>query len=481
MSAPSSILASLARLVHLIRTAPDDLTSQERAFRGLAPLVAQDGIRFGADGRWLTAAGRPLPQGTPHAEELGQQLVGHGVGEIELPAGLPSDQLLALVRELAKPFQNRKGAADFSEALEKQGVDRITVRGPRELPAADSLISLERISGGDSVQHQAPSLDELYGVSDQAGLGWEQPPAGQDDLRAAQTKVDQAAARNDWAEVLSLLGGMVDSEAAATDQAEAARLRRAVRATMPRARIRELARLSASGRRQEVAKVFASVGAEATATLVDMLAEAENRDERSEYYTLLTRMEAGSGAIINRLHDDRWYVVRNIAELCGELDLVEAAPQLATALTHEDVRVRRAVAGTLASFGARAAEPLRQALRDPDPTVRLHAARELGGARSRGLAMTLKLVLEEEAHVDVRRELFLALGRIGTPESLAVLADAARPGGRFFGRKPAPERLMALEALGLCGPAARRVLAELADDSTRAVAELAGRLLGNLD
>ena len=56
-------------------------------------------------------------------------------------------------------------------------------------------------------------------------------------------------------------------------------------------------------------------------------------------------------------------MVRNVAELVGELGLEDAVPQLAKQLEHEDVRVRKSVALALAKVGSRgAAEPLRTAL-----------------------------------------------------------------------------------------------------------------------
>jgi HEAT repeat protein len=161
------------------------------------------------------------------------------------------------------------------------------------------------------------------------------------------------------------------------------------------------------------------------------------------------------------------------------MGLAAAAPGLARLLSHEDERVRRAAAGALARLdGPDAMEGTRRALRDASPIVRLDAAKAIGGARSRGMAMTIALALEEGQHADVERELLLALGRIGTPEAVQALGKAAEPGGRFRGRKTPATRLAAIEGLRLAGgQGAQRLLLALASDPDRAVGQAASRAL----
>ncbi len=169
-----------------------------------------------------------------------------------------------------------------------------------------------------------------------------------------------------------------------------------------------------------------------------------------------------------------------MAELCGELGLEDAVPHLAKQVDHPDPRVRRAVVGALARIGTnQAAEPLRQALHDPEPTVRIQAAQMLDGGKSRGLAMTLALMLDEEGHPDVRRELHLALGRIGTMEAIQALVRSSKPGRALFGRKPTAIRVAAVQGLALCNrPEAFAALKELASDKTAEVQNAAKEALG---
>ena len=193
-------------------------------------------------------------------------------------------------------------------------------------------------------------------------------------------------------------------------------------------------------------------------------------------------MQDGTGAIVNRLNDENWFVVRNVAELCAEMSLEDAVPRLAVQIDHPDIRVRRAVAGALAKIGTPlAAEPLRKALHDSEPTVRLQAAQSLDGTKAKGLGMTLAVLLDEEQNSDVRRELHLALGRIGTPEAIQALVRSSKPGKGLFGRKPVAIRLAAVEGLALAGdPKAREALEELSADRDAQVREAARKVLGTL-
>ena len=85
-------------------------------------------------------------------------------------------------------------------------------------------------------------------------------------------------------------------------------------------------------------------------------------------------------------------------------------------------------------------EPLRRALRDPAAGVRMQVALGVGGRKAGALAMPIVVAIEQEQDADVARELMLALGRIGSPDAVQALIKFAQPGGKLFGRKPAPRR-----------------------------------------
>jgi HEAT repeat protein len=195
----------------------------------------------------------------------------------------------------------------------------------------------------------------------------------------------------------------------------------------------------------------------------------------------LTGMKEGTDQLVHMLGHHQWFVVRNVAELAGELALNEAVPALAQQLDHEDERVRKAVTLALAKIGSTAAaEPLRRALRDKSPEVRMQAAIGVG-PKSSALAMPLVAAMEEEEDEGVERELILALGRIGSPSAVQALIKFAQPGGRLFGRKPAGLRAAAVEALRVAAtPAAIGTLEGLTDDGDKQVRAAAQSALADL-
>jgi HEAT repeats/PBS lyase HEAT-like repeat len=216
-------------------------------------------------------------------------------------------------------------------------------------------------------------------------------------------------------------------------------------------------------------------GAAAVEVLMDMLVAAPTVHERRAVFDALRQMTEGTEQLVHMLDHQEWFVVRNVAELLGELGMEEAVPALGKRLGHADERVRKAVALALAKIGSRsAAEPLRRALRDSSTEVRLQVAVGIGGRKSSALAMPLVVAMEEEKDETVVRELILALGRIGSPEAVQALIKWAQPSGRIFGRRPSVLRVAAVEGLRLAAtPAALGTLEGLSSDSDKHVREAA--------
>src|SRR6266576_3472838 len=223
-------------------------------------------------------------------------------------------------------------------------------------------------------------------------------------------------------------------------------------------------------------------GAAGVEVLMDVLAAAPTGGERRAVFDALKHMTEGTDQLVHMLEHSQWFVVRNVAELIGELGMDDAVPALGKCLDHEDERVRKAVGLALAKIGTRgAAEPLRRALRDRSQEVRMQVAVGIGGRKSSALAMPLVVAMEEEKDEAVVRELILALGRIGSPDAVQALIKWAQPTGRFFGRKPSELRVAAVEGLRLAaGPAALGTLEGLSDDGDRAVREAASRAVTEL-
>ena len=217
---------------------------------------------------------------------------------------------------------------------------------------------------------------------------------------------------------------------------------------------------------EDVVRIVRRVGTRATKVLLDLLVEAPTFAERRAYLHALRQVESGGDVVAGMLSHPEWYVVRNAADLVGALG---------GAVEHEDRRVRHAAGVALAKIGSPAAiTHLRKVLRDPDPEVRVAVARELRGYRLGSLVMPLVSVAEKEQNLDVLCEYYRALGRIGTPAAIQVLARAEQPGRLFAVRRSTAPRRAAAEGLALAGgKVARDMLQALAHDRDRDVRETA--------
>jgi HEAT repeat protein len=182
------------------------------------------------------------------------------------------------------------------------------------------------------------------------------------------------------------------------------------------------------------------------------------------------------------LATNQWALVRDIAELVGELRIEDAVPALGKLLGHYEPRARVAAVGALANMGTPAAvDLLRRQLIEGTRETRILVAGGIGGPHARALAMPLLSLVEHEVDAEVQAEYYLALGRISSPEAVAALVAAAQPGGRLFNRRPAAPRIAAVAGLKAAGvPAARRALEALRDDADRDVREAVSRALSVL-
>jgi hypothetical protein len=196
----------------------------------------------------------------------------------------------------------------------------------------------------------------------------------------------------------------------------------------------------------EAARVFAQSGSIGADLLVKLLAETESRRERRGYMNALRGMPNAGGGIVPMLAHGQWFVARNMAELCAELRLAEAAPELAKLLGHQDQRVRKAAAAALARLGTAGSEPLRMVLYEGSKEMRTLVA-SLLGEENAALAAPLIARLDEEKEPDVLREVCLALGRIGTADARAALEQARGHGGGLFSRRVKVLKESAEEAL----------------------------------
>lgn len=502
ISPPSSAsrAANLSCVLYLLRHQPEERDEIRAAFAVLRGVLDEETlhVQIGVDD--LLIDGIAVPGEMPGADWLRRLLTEHDIGELETPTD--EAVLMPLLRTLSVRPEFFRTLHELTDHLDAETRSAVKVQPPARLEAAElqetvyadmagavpvpdtfgaapALVAEAASSAVTAPDTERRSLREVEPLL--ADLERKPPGAADADrLNQAVALSDLAVQLEDWDQVAMIAATLVRCEQRVEDDQGRRAYGIALRRMLPRSVLEPVARLVGSGRQRDgVVQVLQRMGADATEVLLAHLIDADAMEERRNYYGVLRQVTEGTALLINMLTHDVWYVVRNVADLCGDLKIEEAVPDLAFRLEHSDERVRRSAAGALAKIGTPPTiDPLRTAIRDESPAVRLHVLGLIGGRAHRGLAMTLAVRADEETHPDVLREIYLALGRIGTAEAVQALGRAAEPGGKLFNRKSSGPRLAAVEALGLVeGAAAEPVLRRLATDADRDVRSAAARAL----
>jgi HEAT repeat protein len=500
MATPQDFAASFAHTLDLFRD-PGAKEEQKAQFRTLTALLKIEGVTISAEDGKLMVNGAAVDGDT-----LLQRLEFHSVKEIAIPSDPPLGEMFELLRVLAE----QPGEDDIASRLRASGATRVSVRmqtfvfgtpiapipkphavAPRAKPEApphasgvEDIPDIVREATLQSVGF-SPAAAATRTTADLLAQLKEKPegPHVGELLAVLGRQLETAMKNNRITQALAIVAGIVRAEQQVSDASR----RRQYSITLKRMYNKGLLEAIAEAAdhpadREDALLALRRAGEDGVEVLLDLLVAAPTIEERRGIFMALTGMKEGTDQLVHMLGHHQWFVVRNVAELAGELGLDEAVPALAQQLEHDDERVRKAVALALAKIGSSsAAEPLRRALRDQSAEVRMQAALGVAGRKSSALAMPLVVAMEEEEDEAVERELILALGRIASTAAVQALIKFAQPGGRLFGRKPAALRATAVEALRLAAtPAAIGTLEGLTDDGDKQVRTAAQSALSDL-
>jgi hypothetical protein len=476
----AAVLGSLIFVMRHERGAPEHQQALLRMFRAMLP----DGeLAVEAAPRELRVGGEAVSLDAPGAALFGEQLLLHEIQAAVIPADISDQDLLhfatvlsafpgtyptygAVVAALgptAERIRLTRAAGDFEHfSTETHGAHMVAE------PLGESHSGL--------YQYQPTELDpnaaEKTESVDAPTHGSASPSRPGIDTLLTQCR--EAIDRQDWEALLDAAVQVVETENDITSGLAASINRIEFKRMMSRGTIGMIARLTRGERKQEAITVLRRFGVDGTEVLMELLVEATNIDDRRGFYSALIQMNQGTNVIVQHLNHPEWYVVRNAADLCGELALAEAVPELARQTQHPDERVRKAVAEALGKISTPAGMgTLAKMLSDPASGVRLQVVAHLRGRRVRGMTGPIGELLQREENAAVQHEALLALGRIGSPEAIALLTQWAAGSGGLLRRRPMSARLTAVQALALAGPAAISALAALQRDPTKDIREAA--------
>jgi hypothetical protein len=478
------------RLLSLMARGTETTDDHRAALRALVALVASRSMTLLVAGGQVVVEGFMIPDDAPFAEVIRDRFAAHAVGRVLIGHGASAVDLAQVIRVLAAPHapggrhvvdQLRQAqvatVAVVSTALESVGqaqretriTDALQVPAGPTRPRPAGLVPGEiapdsRTSAYEEMVRQQRAQGNTL-VAAVARL------ADESDSLQVLSKLDQvqhglARALNtgELNQAIEAILRMIRQEQQVADPETQRAYGIALRRVLTAETLRKFAPyVFDEVYHDDIVLLMRRAGTQGTKVLLDLLIEAPSQAERRACLKALRRLEEGQDVIASLLNHHEWFVVRNAADLVGELKIAEAAAALGKALSHDDPRVRRSVGMALARIGTpETALHLRRALVDPDPGVRKAVVKEIGGRALSGLAMPLLSAAAAEQDSEILGEFYQALGRIGTPDAVQALIKASGS-GRLLSRKAAGPRLAAIAALGTAGtPPALEVLKRLA-------------------
>lgn len=227
----------------------------------------------------------------------------------------------------------------------------------------------------------------------------------------------------------------------------------------------------------DVINLLIIIGESVLPTLILRLStEKDIRNRKRLILTVSRFKEKALPRLLPFLSDSRWYVVRNIVSILGEMGLPECVPHLARILDYPDIRVQKEIVKTLARLKTKESIEILLLLlyKKSAPEIRTYSAYALGVVRETFAVPYFIRILKGSRlyfeDLNFLKEVILALGRIGSRESIPPLMKLFKKRSFFFRKR-----------FGLLKEAISQALGELGgEDAVQLLFESALRSRGDL-
>ena len=457
-------------------------------------------------------AGGGMAPRSGHVDRLAERLAEHGVQQVILLPDLGTESRGRFLSAVALPPRVVRAAGGLAAALAAAGASRISLDGawvqPAAAPApAEPATVAAGVEGGADSAEPAPldgielwSAHDMYEQVRDSAVRVENEDT--DELRrllreGTDSERLQVLGRLEFLAQYCLGHGMMDrgialvqdlrrdaEEMQGRNPGTRAMIMLALHRVAARPVIDELVERLGKARTEEertaVRATLLHVGADTVTPLVKALVAATDVGARRAYRDALVALDhVGVPLLEDMVGDERWFVVRNMVGILGEIRSADAIDHFRRTIDHGDARVRRETILALSRIGGEEAVPLlAKGLNDRDDSLRGAAALGLGLTKLPVAVGPLLARLPQENDAEVEVEIVRALGRVGDPRAVPVLAERASGGG-FFSRIPAPIRVEAVRALGeIGGEPSRAVLQRLVRDRNAEIRDAALKALG---
>ncbi|OGQ98023.1 MAG: hypothetical protein A2505_07915 [Deltaproteobacteria bacterium RIFOXYD12_FULL_55_16] len=221
----------------------------------------------------------------------------------------------------------------------------------------------------------------------------------------------------------------------------------------------------------------------AFAVVVTRLAELEGPDLCRAFCRALEKKGKAALKLIGKaLNDKRWFVVSQLISILGKIDDGRALDYLKKLLADPDSKVKKETLAALANIATPAASLLiAKVLPDDDLTVNIMALNYLARRPNKALLPVLRQGVEARNFAkkqdEEKKAWFTALAQAGRDEAVLILMKKINRFALFNRKILRAERIMAIEALGLCGKESVPFLKLLTGRRNRQIAQQAQEVL----
>jgi len=204
-------------------------------------------------------------------------------------------------------------------------------------------------------------------------------------------------------------------------------------------------------------RLCATIGQSLAYPLIQRLCVVETLHARKTIAIALTRAgETAIPALLPMLKDERWYVVRNMVTILGEIGSPEAVKALQLAARHPEPKVRKEIIKALMKINNSAGEStLLTLMEDEDEEVVKQAIHALGVIRSKvALRPLIDIVTASDMFLKdltLKRHAVLAIGRIGDRQATSTILDLLECRGWLAPVRWQELKIAAATALGQLG------------------------------
>ena len=208
---------------------------------------------------------------------------------------------------------------------------------------------------------------------------------------------------------------------------------------------------------QVLDRLCAAIGKNFAYPLIQRLCVAEVLRARKTLAIALTRTgEAALPALIPMLKDERWYVVRNMVTILGEIGSAEALHPLLEAARHQEPKVRKETIKSFLKINSPEGEQkIIAMIDDADEEVARQAISSLGFCRSRAAVRTLLQIATTSdplmKHLELKKQAVAALGKIGDRQATGPLLDLLASRGWLAPGRWQELKIVVANALGQLG------------------------------